>query len=56
MLYREYDPKILQKLQDVECEILKDFDTLCRENGIEYFGCGGTLLGGSSARRVYSMG
>lgn len=45
MLYREYDPKILQKLQDVECEILKDFDTLCRENGIEYFGCGGTLLG-----------
>ncbi|MCH1982177.1 LicD family protein [Ruminococcus sp. OA3] len=45
MLYREYDPNILQKLQDVECEILKDFDTFCRENGIEYFGCGGTLLG-----------
>ena len=45
MLYREYDPKILQRLQDIECELLKDFDTLCQENGIEYFGCGGTLLG-----------
>lgn len=45
MMYQEYDPQILRKLQDTELSILKDFDRFCRERGIEYFGCGGTLLG-----------
>ena len=45
MLYREYDPEVLQKLQKVELEMLKDFDALCEKHGIDYFGCGGTALG-----------
>lgn len=45
MLYKEYEPEILQKLQRIELSILKDFDQFCREHEIEYFGCGGTLLG-----------
>ena len=45
MLYREYEPETLQKLQKMELSVLKDFDQFCREHEIEYFGCGGTLLG-----------
>ena len=45
MLYREYDEKTLKKLQKTELEILKDFDDLCRENGLSYFGGGGTAIG-----------
>ncbi len=45
MLYREYDEKTLKKLQKTELEILKDFDELCRENGLSYFGGGGTAIG-----------
>lgn len=45
MLYREYDEATLKKLQKTELEILKDFDDLCRENGLSYFGGGGTAIG-----------
>ena len=46
MLYREYDPDVLKKLQKAEIEILKDFDALCDKYSIDYFVCGGTALGG----------
>ena len=46
MLYKEYEPKVLKKLQRAEVEILKDFDALCEKYGIDYFVCGGTALGG----------
>lgn len=45
MLYKEYEPEILQKLQKIEKSVLKDFDQFCQDHEIEYFGCGGTLLG-----------
>lgn len=45
MLYKEYDEKTLHRLQQIELEILRDFDTLCTENGLTYFGCGGTAIG-----------
>ena len=45
MLYKEYDPKVLKKLQAAEIEILIDFANLCEEHEIDYFCCGGTLLG-----------
>ena len=46
ILYKEYEPERLKKLQEFELEMLKDFDELCQENSIEYFVCGGTALGG----------
>ena len=45
MLYKEYDEVTLHRLQKLELEILKDFDALCTEHGITYFGCGGTAIG-----------
>lgn len=45
MLYQEYDPAILKRLQKTECEILFDFDSFCREHDIDYFGCYGTAIG-----------
>ena len=45
MLYREYEPEVLQKLQKIELEMLKDFDALCEKHQIDYFGCGGTAIG-----------
>ena len=30
MLYKEYEPEVLKKLQRAEVEILKDFDALCQ--------------------------
>ena len=45
MLYKEYDPETLKKLQTIETSILYDFDQLCRKHGIKYFGCGGTAIG-----------
>lgn len=45
MLYKEYDEKTLHRLQQIELEILRDFDELCTENGLTYFGCGGTAIG-----------
>lgn len=45
MIYKEYDPKTLKKLQQTELGILKDFDEFCRDNDIDYFACGGTAIG-----------
>ena len=40
------DHKRLKKMQDLQYEILKDIDQICKENNIEYFLMYGTLLGG----------
>lgn len=45
MLYREYEAETLDKLQNVELDMLRDFDALCEKYGIDYFGCGGTVIG-----------
>lgn len=42
----ELDHRItLEEIQDLEYEILKEFDDFARKNEIKYFLCGGTLLG-----------
>lgn len=38
-------PIELDELKQIECGILRDIDQICRENGIQYSLCGGTLLG-----------
>ncbi len=45
MLYRDYEPEVLEKLQKIELSILKDFAELCEKHNIDYFGCGGTAIG-----------
>ena len=45
MLYQEYKPEVLEKLQKVELEMLRDFAELCEKNNIDYFGVGGTAIG-----------
>ena len=42
---REYDPKILRKLQLAELEILRDFDALCRKHDIPYVVFYGAAIG-----------
>ncbi|MBQ9195842.1 MAG: LicD family protein [Clostridia bacterium] len=44
-LYKAYDPETLAKLQKLELGILKEFDRICTQNGIEYFCAGGTAIG-----------
>lgn len=39
------DEKTLKKLHDVELEILKEIDRICKKYDIPYFLCGGTLIG-----------
>lgn len=41
----EYDKEVLRKLQLTQVEILKDIDTFCKENDIEYFIIYGTAIG-----------
>ena len=43
--YRNYDPDTLNKLHQVELEILDKFNEICQKNNINYSLCGGTLLG-----------
>lgn len=43
--YKEIDSKTLVKLHHVELEILNEIDKICKNNNIEYFLIGGTLLG-----------
>lgn len=45
MLYKEYDPETLQKLKNMELEILKDFQELCNRHNLDYFAGGGTAIG-----------
>ena len=45
MLYKEYDQQVLEKLKTAEIEILMDFAAFAEEHEIDYFCCGGTLLG-----------
>ena len=40
-----YDDSTLKHLQKLELMILKDFIKICEYNNIEYFMCGGSLLG-----------
>ena len=40
-----YDPETLNKIQQTELEMLRDFDALCDKYGIEYFAVGGTTIG-----------
>ena len=42
---KEYDPAELRRLQLCELEILRDFISVCEENGISYFGIAGTGIG-----------
>lgn len=44
-MYRQYDPKILRKLQLKELEVLKAFIDICKENSINYFAVFGTTIG-----------
>lgn len=41
----KFTPDLLRKLQMVELDILLELDKICRKNHIDYFLCGGTLLG-----------
>ena len=43
--YKEYDDKTLNKLHQVQLEILNEFVKICKENKLNYFLVGGTLLG-----------
>lgn len=45
MLYKEYDEKTLTRLQQMELEILRDFQYLCKKYDIDYFAGGGTAIG-----------
>lgn len=45
MLYKEYEPTVLKKLQAAELEVVLDFAQFCEEHQVDYFSCGGTLLG-----------
>ncbi len=43
--YRDYDDETLNKLHQVELEILDDFIDVCEKNNLTYYLVGGTLLG-----------
>lgn len=40
-----YEPEVLEKLQHLEMDILKDFVRICKEHNLEYFGYAGTGIG-----------
>ncbi len=43
--FSKYDPATLERLHQVQLEILKDADALCRKHGLNYFVSGGTAIG-----------
>ena len=43
--YKEYEPAVLEKIQKIELEMLKDFNELCDRNNIDYFCWSGTGIG-----------
>ena len=45
MAYNEYDKKTLDKLHNVELELLNEFVRICDKNKLTYFLVGGSLLG-----------
>lgn len=45
MNYEEYEPKVLQKLKEVEVEILIEISRVCEKNKITWFANGGTAIG-----------
>lgn len=45
MGYKKYDQKTLNKLHQVEVEILDEFVKICKKNNLTYFLIGGTMLG-----------
>ena len=45
MTYKEYDKETLDKLHQVEMEILDDFVKVCEKHKLRYFLTGGTMLG-----------
>ena len=45
MVYKEYDKETLDKLHQVELEILDDFVSVCEKNKLRYFLTGGSMLG-----------
>lgn len=44
-VYKEYDVETLNKLHNLELEILKDFVDLCEKHNLTYFGIAGTGIG-----------
>lgn len=44
-VYKDYDEETLKHIQSLELEILRDFDRLCTEKGLEYFAHSGTAIG-----------
>lgn len=45
IFYKDYDDETLKKLQNMELEILRDFQSLCEKYNIDYFAGGGTAIG-----------
>ncbi len=45
VFYKEYDAETLKRIQQMELEILRDFQKLCARHGIDYFAGGGTAIG-----------
>lgn len=44
-MLKELDNDTLKKLQEVELEILEEFDRICKKHNLTYFAVGGTLIG-----------
>lgn len=42
---KELTDEILKKIQDINYEMLREFNDICRKNGVEYSLCLGSLLG-----------
>ena len=40
-----YEPEVLEKLQHIEMDIVRDFVKICKEHNLEYFGYAGTGIG-----------
>lgn len=40
-----YEPEVLERIQNLEKEMLADFGRICKENHLTWFAIGGTLLG-----------
>lgn len=41
MLYETYDEETLKQLQQIELDILREFDKLCNDHDLDYFLIGG---------------